>query len=316
MDGCYVNCRNYNSRYKVLMRIVRDFYENENFLGFSASFVYDKLMDHALKGNQIVVVLDEIDKVKDLDELVYTLTRANDELGKGSITIIGISNNLMFKDRLDPRTKSSLCKREMVFPSYNAEELKAILNQRVGLAFRENTVEDSAVHLAAACAAQESGDARTAVMLLLRAGEIADKNKSVKVTEQEVSKARKKVEQEVIGSMITTLPDQQKLVLYAIAQLTLGKKPLHKITGRKEIGSLYSGEVYDKYCRIARFFDEEVVSSRWYREYINELEMFGLIVTTQSGKGVKGQTRFITLGMEADKVKQLIEKVFGKAYSS
>jgi len=314
VDGCYVNCRNYNSKYKVLMRVVRDFYENENFLGFSASFVYDKLMEHALKGKQIIVVLDEIDKVKDLDELVYSLTRANDELGKGSITVIGISNNLMFKDRLDPRTKSSLCKREMVFPSYNAEELKAILKQRAEIAFKENSVESSAINLASAYAAQESGDARTAVMLLLRAGEIADKRGMNIVTEAEVKKARKKVEQEIIYNMITTLPDQQKLVLYAISLLSLAKKPLHKITGKDELGSLYSGEVYDKYCRIAKQFGEEVVSSRWYREYINELEMFGLILTTNSGKGVKGQTRFISLGMEAEKVKELIEKVFGKEY--
>ena len=48
---------------------------------------------------------------------------------------------------------------------------------------------------------------------------------------------------------------------------------------------------------------------------INELEMFGLILTTPSGKGVKGQTRFITLGLEADKVRNLIENEFGKTYT-
>ncbi|MFH1586247.1 MAG: AAA family ATPase, partial [Candidatus Diapherotrites archaeon] len=167
VEGCYVNCRNHNSKYRVLIKIVKDLYPEENFLGFSAAFVYEKLLDYVRKGREFVVVLDEVDKVKDLDELIYSLTRGNDELDKGSVSLIGISNNLMFKDRLDPRTKSSLCEQEMVFPPYNAEELREILKQRAEMAFKPRTVQSSAINLAAALAAQESGDARTAVMLLL-----------------------------------------------------------------------------------------------------------------------------------------------------
>ena len=62
----------------------------------------------------------------------------------------------------------------MVFPPYNAQELSEIMLQRAQKAFKQNVVNDSAITLSAAIAAQESGDARTALMLLLRAGEIAD----------------------------------------------------------------------------------------------------------------------------------------------
>ena len=123
VEGNYVNCRNHNSKYRIMIKIVKDLYPEENFLGFSAAFIYEKLVDYARKGRQLVIVLDEIDKVKDLDELVYGLTRANDELSKGAISIIGISNSIMFKERLDPRTKSSLCSHEIVFPPYNAKKL-------------------------------------------------------------------------------------------------------------------------------------------------------------------------------------------------
>ncbi|MEM4326883.1 MAG: AAA family ATPase, partial [Candidatus Diapherotrites archaeon] len=305
--GNYVNCRNHNSKYRVLIKLVKDFYPEENFLGFSAAFVYEKLVDFARKGNQLVIVLDEIDKIKDLDELVYGLTRANSEIEKGGITIIGISNNLMFKDRLDPRTKSSLCQQEMVFPPYNAEELTEILRQRVSIAFKPNTVDESAIRLAAAIAAQESGDARTAVMLLLRAGELADMKGSI-VKDTEVQKAKKQVEEELILNMVSTLPEQQQLVLYAISCLSLTKKPTQKITGEQEEGILFSGEVYEEYCKISKKLSNNMVSSRWYREYINELEMYGIIYTTNSGKGIKGQTRLIKLGVEPDKIKSLIEK--------
>jgi len=311
VTGNYVNCRNHNSKYRILIKIVKDLYPEENFLGFSAAFVYEKMLDYARKGKQVVIVLDEIDKVKDLDDLIYGLTRSNDELEKGSISIIGISNNLMFKERLDPRTKSSLCEHEMIFPPYNAQELVKILEKRVKIAFKPQTVDSSAINLASAIAAQESGDARTAVMLLLRAGEIADRKDLEKVTDEEVKKAKKHVETDIIFSLISTLPEQQQLVLYAIAALSLNKKPLQKITGETEKGVLFSGEIYDEYLRIAKKFKETTISSRWYRQYINELEMHGLIISTNSGRGIRGQTRLIKLGFDATKIKNLIEKELG-----
>lgn len=306
--GCYINCRNHNSKYRVLIKMVKDFFPEENFLGFSAAFIYEKLLDYVNSGKRLLVVLDEIDKVKDLDDLVYALTRGNDEIENGSISLIGISNNLMFKDRLDPRTKSSLCEKELVFPPYNADELKEILKQRVEIAFKPKVVQNSAINLAAAFAAQESGDARTAVMLLLRAGEIADKKGLERVSDEEVKRAKRKVEEEIIFNMISTLPKQEQLVLYAIACLSIKKKPLKKITGEIEEGVLFSGEIYDEYTRIAKKLKEEIVSSRWYRQYISELEMYGLILITASGKGIKGQTRLIKLGFDAGKIKELIEK--------
>jgi len=312
IECAYVNCRNHNSKYRCLIKAVHRFFPDENFLGYSASFIYDKLLEKAGAGKNLVLILDEIDKVKDVDDLVYALTRANDELGKGSINLIGISNNLLFKDRLDPRTKSSLCEKEMVFPPYNAEELSAILGERARLAFRKGSVEESAISLASAYAAQESGDARTAVMLLLRAGELSDKKSLSKVTDREVEGAKSKVEEEIILNMISTLPEQQQLVLYSIASLTLRKRPaMRRITGEEVEGVLYSGEVYDEYCVSAKKYKESVVSARWYRQYINELEMYGLIVTTASGKGVKGQTRFIKLGFDAEKIFSLLESGFG-----
>ena len=305
----YINCRNHNSKYRAMIKCVNDFYPNNNFVGYSASFVHDKVLDFVKNSEgTLVVVLDEIDKIKDLDDLVYALTRANDELQKGAISIIGISNNLMFKERLDPRTKSSLCEQELVFAPYNASELKAILEQRIAIAFKPNSVENSAIGIAAAFAAKESGDARTAVMLLQRAGELAEKNGLHKITDEEVKKAKSKVEEEVILNMVSALPEQEQLVLYAISALTLRKKGIRKITGSADEGALYSGDVYEEYATLAKHFKVEAVTARWYREYINELEMYGLILTTASGAGIRGNTTLIKLGFDAEKIKQVLEK--------
>ena len=308
INGTYINCRNHNSKYRVLSKCVKEFYPEQNFLGFSAGFIYDRLLAYADSNKQVVIILDEIDKIKDLDDLVYSLTRINDELSAGSVTIIGVSNNLRFKDKLDPRTKSSLCQQEMIFPPYNAEELKEILKQRSKLAFKANTVSVSAINLASAYAAKESGDARTAIMLLLRAGEIADRKGKEKVTDVEVEKAKRIVEEEIIFNMITTLPRQQQLVLYAIATLTADKKGTRKISGEKDGQVLFSGTIYDEYRKIAKQFGESTVSSRWYQEYISELEMYGLIHTRISGKGIRGSTRLVNLDLDAKKIKDSLEK--------
>jgi len=312
--SCYINCRSHESKYKVLLKALRSFYPEKDFLGYSASFVYEKLLEHATqKKAHLILVLDEIDKVKDLDELVYSLSRGNDELHGGSITMIGISNNLMFKEKLDPRTKSSLCERELVFNPYNANELTQILTERCLVAFKPNAVTQGAISLASAIAAQESGDARTAVMLMQRAGEIADGEQTGSLNELHVEKAKASVEEEIIISMISTLPQQQQLVLYAISQLTLQKRGIRKVNGEVEEGVLYSGEIFETYLELAKKFGERTITSRWYRQYINELEMYGLILVTNSGKGIKGQTRLVKLGFDATKIKGALEKELFKS---
>jgi cell division control protein 6 len=312
--SCYVNCRSHSSKYKALLKALRTFYPEKDFLGYSASFVYEKLLEFSnQKKAHLILVLDEIDKVKDIDDLVYSLSRGNDELDSGSITMIGISNNLMFKDKLDPRTKSSLCERELVFNPYNATELNQILLERCKTAFKPSVVSEPAISLASAIAAQESGDARTAVMLMQRAGEIADAEQLNLITEIQVEKAKASVEEEIILSMISTLPLQQQLVLYAIAQLTNQKKGIRKVSGEIEEGVLYSGEIFETYLELAKKFGERTITSRWYRQYINELEMYGLILVTSSGKGIKGQTRLVKLGFDAAKIKTALEKELFKS---
>jgi cell division control protein 6 len=309
----YLNCRNYQTKYAVLFYCVQLFYPDKNFIGYSRSFIYDKFLKY-IKENMLnfIMILDEIDKIKDkeIDDLVYSLTRSNDEIDVGSVSIIGISNNLFFKSKLDPRTKSSLCEQEAVYPPYNAEELKEILKQRSLLAFKKNVVSESAINSAAAIAAKESGDARTAVMLLLKAGEVSDKNRYGQVTDKEVHTAKDKVEEEIMKSMVLTLPIQLQLVLLAITSKSDKPKNILKIDGSLEENILYSGEIYDNYKQIAEQYDEKPVSMRWFREYITELETYGFISTTQSGKGVKGNTTLIKLGVDSDSIRSLILKEF------
>ncbi len=302
----YINCRIHDSRHRVILKVAEALFPGESFLGLATTYIFDRVLEKVREGGiRLIVVLDEIDRLKGVAEVVYMLNRANDELERGSISLIGISNNLTFKDALDPGTKSTLCQKEMIFPPYNAEELRRILEERAKIAFREGAVDPSAIALAAAYAAKQSGDARFALALLLRAGEIAEEEGTERVTEVHVRKARERVEEDIILDMIRALPQQEQIVLLALARLVAARRGIRKLG---EDGSVVtSGELFDAYVKTARELGVSPVSDRWFREYISDLDMYGIIRATQAGKGFRGNTRIIRLNVPAEKVLKVLE---------
>jgi cell division control protein 6 len=310
----YMNCRVYDSRYKVLQKCISDFKPGFARTGYSFAVLYEEFLDWIESENlnephkHVIIALDEIDMVKDLDSLVYALTRANDDLKKGSVSMIGVSNRVNFKNRLDARSRSSLCEEELVFSCYKAGQLRDILEDRVSEGFREGVVKEGAVNLAAAIAASENGDARYALSLLLRAGELAQKRGKDKVVDSLVEEARKLADEDTAFSVIGALPQHQQLLLYAIAGLADDGHYKRLLTDDDGERLYFSGEVYERYVRIAKKTGKQPRTARWYREYLSDLETAGLVTTTRSGKGIRGHTTLIKLAYDADKVKRVIEK--------
>jgi len=308
----YMNCRVYDSRYKVLQKCISHFNPDFAKTGFSFSVLYERLLDWIegdgdhIEAKRLIVVLDELDMVKDLDSLIYTLVRANDDLKKGSISIVGISNKVNFKNRLDARSRSCLCEREIVFQPYNAMQLQGILKQRIKQAFEDDSiVDESGLNLAAAIASAENGDARYALLLLLRAGELAD-SKKTRITDKEVQEARKQAEEDKAFEIISTLPEHQQIFLLALSSLSLDSQ-YHRLVEEGGERFYLSGETYEKYCHYVRKMGKEPRTSRWMREYIVELDALGLINSIQSGKGVRGRTTLVRLAYEPEKVRKIVE---------
>jgi cell division control protein 6 len=309
----YVNCRIYNSRYRIIQKLLKQFLPELEKSGFGLPFLYEKLVELLNTGCQLILILDEIDMVKDLDDLVYTLTRVNDEIKAGGLTIIGISNKLSFKDALDPRSRSSLYETEMVFSPYTADQLQQILLQRAALAFHEDVVVQPAINLIAALTAQENGDARYALKLLSKAAETAEQNGKRVIDEASVESAVKKVDREIISEILSTLPENHQIVLYAIAKLSLDGSRYTRLKSDVELDYFFSGEVYDEYEHVCKQLRKKPRSVRWYHEYLNDLEMLGLITTTLSSKGVRGHTTLIKLGYDAKDVAEITRKMlFGE----
>ena len=171
--------------------------------------------------------------------------------------------------------------RSIVFPPYGADQLADILYDRAGLSFHERVLENDVIPLCSAMAAKEEGDARYALDLLRTSGELAFDEDSENVSSSHVKRAKDKIEHNKVTEIISTLPIQQQRVLEAILNLT------------KENGEITSGKLYDAYKEVS---NKDSVTYRRIFDFINELEMLGIISTNTISRGRgKGRTNIIKL---------------------
>ena len=296
---CYVNVRQDDTTYRVLLRLSECIGLRLPFTGISTAEAYRRFIRALnLRATLFIATLDEIDFLvkKHGDELLYRLTRCNEELDQSKVTVIGITNDLKFVDALDPRVRSSLGEVEIVFPPYNAMQLEDILRKRAELAFRPGVLDKGVIELCAALAAREHGDARRALDLLRVAGEIAEREGSPMVTVEHVRKARAELERDRVAEVISTMPLHAKLVLLAITNLvTLN-------------GKTTTGEVYSHYRALCNKLGIEHVTQRRVSDIISELDMLGIITARVISRGRYGKTRVITLAVPKDVIYSVLEE--------
>jgi len=321
----YMNCEVKNTKYQVLLRLAEDEALNSGLVdaplrdrpdcelkGMDPTGLYDRIL-RVVKSNNInlVIVLDEIDMIrgKDLNDLMYQLIRMNDELPRGHVSIIGMSNDMKLKKRLDPRSLSTLCEEERMFPPYNAIQIKAILKQRISAGFQDDVVDAATISKIAAYAAQD-GDARYALRLLRKAGDIAESMAVDRVLPEHVESAKKAVEEDIMGEAIKNLPEHQQIVMYSIASLAMQGGMQKRLSGLSE-GDLFTGEVFEAYESNCRALSRNPRTIRQFSQYLNELEMLGFITTAMSGKGIRGNTRLIRLGYPPEEIKSTIKACLG-----
>ncbi len=285
----YINCEIVDTQYGVLQnignRFIKDFDERIPPTGWATERVYYKLKDEMdSKPRVCIVVLDEIDRFvhKTGDDALYRLTKINDEFENAKMCLIGISNNMKFTELLDPRVRSRLGDEKMVFPPYDADQLRDILAQRAELAFAENVVDPNVLSLCAAVEANEQGDARSALDLLRVSAELAERNRDTQVTEQHVYKAKNKIELDCVIEAVRTLPLQSKVILLGILM-------------NEEIGQLKltTGDVYATYKELCRKTGLSMVTQRRVTDLISELDMMGIISARVKSFGRGGRTKEI-----------------------
>lgn len=296
----YSNSKDETTLYGLLVSIGRQLDLDEKTLpptGLATSEVFKRLLNKITTYNlNVILVIDEIDYLTQLviktgRDILYQLTRANERLQQGSLTIVGISNNLTFKEKLDPRVISSLGEEEIVFTNYNVEQIRKILEERVNESFIENAVEDAALNLCAALAGAEHGDARRAIDLIRVAGEIAERQQSNRVTTIHIREATQKIEENKEEISLRSYTLQEKLILLAVMRAN---------------GSS-TGEVYVSYKNLCKTVRQDVLTQRRITQILNEIELSGLIAGRVVHQGLHGRTKKHKLTISSEVIKKTFQ---------
>jgi len=308
----YLNCKLKkiaDTEYRLIAELARFFGKAVPSTGLPTDEVYNIFFKALDQEERIVLlVLDEIDQLvrKAGDEIIYNLTRINSELKRSQVSIIGISNDLMFANNLDPRVKSSLSEEEIVFPPYNAVQIQDILHRRAQEAIKDDAVEDGVISKCAAYAAREHGDARRALELLRVAGELAERKGSQAIKIEHIDDAEEKIERDRILDIVKTQPKQFQATLY----------PILITSEKKKNKTIYTGEIYDIYKDLCRDIGLRPLTQRRISDIVAELDMLGIINAKVISKGRFGRTREIALAIPNQiepKIKKLLEEDLGIA---
>lgn len=221
----YVNCWKKDTGYKILLDICEQ-------LGYK--WVHNKRTDELMKivsdivnKKAVVIVLDEVDRVKELD-ILYSFSE--DIYRK---CILMIANDPEWLARLDNRVRSRLNSDTLEFKPYNFEETIDILKQRIEYSFVPDAVDKKVLELVSE-KAFENGDVRTGIFLLRESGNIAEMKGSRKVLIEHCEIAIGKMDSFKIKK-VESFGDEEQKILGLIKEnsgLTI-----------KELFDLYSGTV-------------------------------------------------------------------------
>jgi cell division control protein 6 len=265
--------------------------------GLSISEVFNRIL-YVIEKNKIntVFVIDEIDHLAKLvdktgKDILYSITRANLKLKNGSLSLIGISNDVRFKERLDPRVISTLSEEELVFPAYETNEIKEILEDRIPLAFEENSVTSGALNLCASMACREHGDARRAIKLLDVAAKTAELKQDKSITDEHIRLAFQRVEIDKESQQLSAFSLHEKLLV-----ITIMKSP-----------NISTGDVYSGYKSLCKTTRQNTLTQRRITQMLNEIELSGLITGKMIHQGIHGNTKKFNLTVMPDLVKNTLK---------
>jgi cell division control protein 6 len=250
--------------------------------GLGRSHYYARLWDILdQRFDAVIIILDEIDRLKaddGEDNILMQLSRAR-EAGKTSVNIgiIGISNKINYRDRLNERVKSSFGDDELVFNPYDANQLRQIMEARRD-AFVDGVIEEGVISKAAALAAREHGDARKAIRILRNAGEFAERNGFSTVREEHLDAAQKRAEVDRLQELLSGSTPHTKYALMGLATLTANNPE----------DEFRTSVIYDAYRSVCADAGSETLTLYRVRDLLREQSFLEIIESYHTGGGRGG----------------------------
>jgi cell division control protein 6 len=298
-----VNCRRRTSNASVVLAMTNHFDRAFPDRGFSVPEMLDVIKKFLVRDRiHYMVVLDEVDVLlrKSGSDLVYLLTRFEEEelRDQGSVNLVLVSQENVL-ELMDEASRSTFKPSNViVFDRYSEEELHDIVLQRVELAFHPRTVDEEVVGQMAAIAA-ETGDARRAIDLLEKSGQLAEEEGAEYVNVEHVRKANAIAYSTLDTGKLDELDRARTVALLAVARAL------------RRDSVVTTGQVTRVYKVVCEEYDESPRGTTQFWKYIQDLSARGIINAERVQAGADGLTTHITLteasaeDLEAELVRRL-----------
>ena len=258
----YINCWQRNTTFKIAAEICESM--NFKFIQNKRTEELFRMIKQALNKKAAVFVLDEVDKLEDLD-FIYTVL---EEVERKSV--IMITNYKDWLLDIEDRVKSRLMPEIVEFRPYNLEETKGILKQRAEYAFYPGVLSDDAFQLIAKNTF-ELQDIRTGLHMMKEAGLVAESKSSRKILMEHAQIALQKVEEFTIKNQ-GDLATEEQMILDII-----------KNNSNRKIGDLF--KIYQEKG------GKQVYKS--FQRKIDRLEKNKFITVEKTAGGSEGNTTIV-----------------------
>jgi archaeal cell division control protein 6 len=238
-----------------------------------------------------VLILDEIDHIKhdanyDPSDFFYRLLRGEGKLARDlHLSVFLISNELLTVDlRLDSRVESAMGGEEVFFPPYNEDELREIVGARIGRAFNEGRMDETAFDRGVREAAHRWGDARKTLRLFRQAGEVANKRGLEQVTVECIVDSLEETEREATVMKLRSLPLRHLAVLAAAVGTRAANGEI--------IQPIRTSRIHDRLQQktTAKRFQ---LGERAIQQIVGDLATMGIVDTWKESEGRGGRAMYL-----------------------
>lgn len=272
---CYVPCRQYDTQYQALARLTELLTGDAVADGYRTAHLQRRAVA-VLEATPAVLVLDDVEFLlrNDGDDLLYALSR---RVPPERLTVVTIATQTVdLSTVLDDRTYSSLQPRHLSVTPYTVAQTAQILARHAG-----DLVPQPVTTTAVRQIARQTTNIRVGLHWLRRAAEVHDAHAVITATTSQV--LRWDAFHRYWRHLLSDFTQHHAIALHAVEQVTSETHPV------------YTGMVYDRYATLCRCRGWQPLTARRISDFLDHLELLGLIRVEHHRGGTAGKTRAIRL---------------------
>jgi len=272
----YIPCRRYDSQYQVLARLTTLLTGESVSDGYHTAQLQRRTAAALQELESGVLVLDDIEFLlqNDGDDLLYFLSRLEHSTAPTLITTS--TPGLELATVLDTRTYSSCQPQSLAVAPYTTHQAARILATHAA-----DMVDQPITAPVTTWIARQTTNIRLGLDWLARAAEVHDT--TAVLTADALPPVRCDAVRRYWRSALADFTRQHPLVLKAVEQAT------------ETADHAYTGAVYDQYLTLCRYRDRRPLTLRRISDFLDHLELLGLIQVDHFRGGATGKTRAVRL---------------------